>query len=81
MSFVFGHGAKPFPCGDFSRTGSRAFALQVVVRQPGEDFHGLGVELFHQRQNVFVAIGKLLAVRGITARTGLEHFPPTNNVL
>jgi len=76
MDFVFGHEAEPLPGGDESAIGSLAFALEVVVGEAGEDFHGFGVEAVHEGKDVVEAVGEFFAVSGVERRVVLDGFGP-----
>jgi hypothetical protein len=76
MDFVFDHEAEPLPCGDGSGVRSLAFALEVGVREPGENLQGFSVEAVHEREDVVEAIGQIFGVGSVASGLVLDAFGP-----
>ncbi len=76
VGLVLDHGAEPVGNADFASSGRFALALQILIGQLRENLHGLGVEAFHECQNVFVAVREIFAVVGVAALVSLNVFRP-----
>jgi hypothetical protein len=75
MDFVFCHGTKAFPHRHFDLSHVSAFGLKIGVGQLAEDGHRLGMQAFHERENIFETFSQLLAVRSTEGRAEWFGFP------